>query len=229
MSSNLFPKNVFKGTNSDGSKFTAREYDFETFANIEVGSFFLMLLGGICFSAFVSPILFLITVFTFNGRVTVLQILNVLVSSYFLLDCYNGWVFLTLMSIMFSDSTLSVLVNINVAIIFVNLVLIFFGRFIYNLISYGGDEDENEGKLWIFFMGIVLVLFIFGYSRGSSITKHHPDWVNKNLQIGDYKKVEVSPDAYKTDEQIEQEAKKDYEDQLRSEGRDPKDMEYWAK
>lgn len=229
MSSNLFPKNVFKGTNSDGSKFTAREYDFETFANIEVGSFFLMLLGGICFSAFVSPILFLITVFTFNGRVTVLQILNVLVSSYFLLDCYNGWVFLTLMSIMFSDSTLSVLVNINVAIIFVNLVLIFFGRAIYNWISYGGEEDENEGKLWIFFMGIVVVLFIFGYSRGSSITKHHPDWVNKNLQIGDYKKVEVSPDAYKTDEQIEQEAKKDYEDQLRSEGRDPKDMEYWAK
>jgi hypothetical protein len=107
-------------------------------------------------------------------------------------------------------------------------VLIFFGGFIYNWISYGGDEDENEGKLWIFFMAIVVILFMVGYSRGSSITKHHPNWVNKNLEIGDYKKVEISPDAYKTDEQIKQEAKQHYEDQLRSEGRDPKDMEYWA-
>ncbi len=228
MLTNFLPKNVFKGTNSDGSRFTAREYDFETFANLEVGSFILMLFGGICLSAIVSPILFLVTVFTFNGRVTILQILNVLISAYFLIDCYNGWVFLNIISIFFSDSALSILVNINVAIIFVNLVFIFFGRFIYNWISYGTDEDENEGKLWIFFMGIVVVLFMFGYSRGSKITKHHPSWVNKNLEIGDYKKVEISPDAYKTDEQIEQEAKQHYEDQLRSEGRDPKDMEYWA-
>ena len=228
MLNNFLPKNVFKGTNSDGSRFTAREYDFETFANLEVGSFIVMLLGGVCLSAFVSPIMFLVTVFTFNGRVTVLQILNVLVSGYFLLDCYNGWIFLNLISIAFSDSTLTILVNINVAIIFVNLAFIFFGRYIYNLISYGSDEDENEGKTWLFFMVIVVALFMFGYSRGKNITKHNTDWVNKNLEIGDYKKVEISPDAYKTDEQIEQEAKKDYEDQLRSEGRDPKDMEYWA-
>lgn len=223
MSSNFLPKNVFKWKNADGSTTTAREYDFETFATLEAGHFFVMLLGSAVFGVFLSPILLLISLFTFNGGFNVRFLLTGLISAYVLLDTHNGWLMLRMLDFVFEESSLNTLIAVNSGVLAVSIILFFFGGLIHTMVT---EMSENVTGRWLWFFGICLLLFMFGFYRGKA-NDNDTGWVSKKLEVENSEKQKIQDDYEKyqhmTDQQIEEEAQKDYEDQLRSEGKDPAD------
>ena len=218
MESNFLPKNVFKGTNADGSKFTAREYDFETIAHLEVGSFILMLFGGAILGVFLAPLFFILSVLSFDGYSKIKFWVIMLISGYVLFDFSHGWLMLRLLDFMFDESSLNVLFAINTGVFVSSIVLILVGGLLYRWII---DTSNSVGSRWLFYIISVCIMFLIGYNIGKT---DKVGWVRQELGLDenpgqdDYEKY-----SNMTDKQIEDEAQKDYEDQLRSEGKDPAD------
>ncbi len=224
MSTNFLPKNVFKWKNADGSTTTAREYDFETFATLEAGSLFMMLLGGAIFGVFLAPILLVISLFTFSGGFNVRYLVTGLISAYVLFDAYNGWLMLRMLDFVFEESSLNTLIAVNTGVLVVSILLFVFGGFFHMLVS---GLSENVTNRWLLFLGCCLLMFMVGFSMGKSSVVSNTGWVSKHLEVESSEEQKVQDDYEKyqhmTDQQIEDEAQQDYEDQLRSEGKDPAD------
>ena len=187
---NIFPKSVFKGTNADGSKFTANEYDFSTYANIASANFFVYLLFGALFSGFVAPIVLLLSVLSFNGRFNMLYVLGIIFSGYFLYDCYHGWLILLLLSFICNGDTgveyywfIDLLVALNVGVLVTITALMVFGRPLFDWIN---EKIEDYHSKLAYLFGFVLLIFIFGCVKGNTIVNKDKDWVNKVLKLGDY-------------------------------------------
>lgn len=211
MESNFLPKNVFKGTNADGSKFTVREYDFETIAHLEVGSLALMLFGGAILGVFLAPLLFVLSVLSFDGYSKIKFWITAIISAYVLFDFSNGWLMLRLLDFFFSESALNTLFAVNTGVLIGCVGLILIGRVL----------RESLGN---FYLVAVLFIFFIGFSFGKTTVSTDTGWVRQELGL-DEKPGQDDYEKYSnmTDKQIEDEAQKDYEDQLRSEGKDPAD------
>ena len=211
MGSNFLPKNVFKGTNADGSKFTAREYDFETIAHLEVGSFILMLFGGAVLGVFLAPLLFVLSVLSFDGFSKIKFWVTAIISAYVLFDFSHGWLMLMLLDFVFSEPTLNTLFAVNTGVLVASVGFILIGRVL----------RESLGN---FYIVAVLVIFFIGFRIGKTTVSTDTGWVRQELKL-DEKPGDNDYEKYRnmTDQQIEDEAQKDYEDQLRSEGKDPAD------
>ena len=218
MSTNFLPKNVFKGTNADGSRFTAREYDFETFATLEVGSGLLLLFSGVLIGVFLAPLLFILSVLSFDGYSKIKFWIVMLISGYVLFDFSHGWLMLRILDFMFDESTLNTLFAVNTGIFISCIVFILLGGLLYRWIV---DTNNSVSSRWIFYIVIVCVMFFIGYNIGKT---DKTGWVRQELELpkspgqDDYEKY-----SNMTDKQIEDEAQKDFDDQLRSEGKDPAD------
>ena len=187
---NIFPKSVFRGTNSDGVKFSANEYDYSTYANICSANFFVYLLFGALFSGFVAPIVLLVSILSFNGRFNLIYVLGIIFSGYFLYDCYHGWVILLLLSFICNGSTgtehywfIDLLVSINIAVLITITALIVFGRPLFYWIN---EKIENYHSKLAYLFGFVLLIFVFGCIKGNTIVNKDKDWVTKALKLGDY-------------------------------------------
>lgn len=188
MSNNFLPKNVFKGTNSDGSRFTAREYDYETYATLEIGNFFVVLIMGSLFSAFISPFLFIFLLLSFNGRFSLMPLACILFSGYFIYDANHGWIFMNILSIIFDNDQMSFIYNMHYAILVASGILLVFGTVIHKFICQMTTEVSMR---WIIFLSAIALALMLGYNKGKQYTSKQPDWVDKNLGIGIYK-----PDPY---------------------------------
>lgn len=211
MGTNFLPKNVFKGTNADGSKFTAREYDFETIAHLEVGSFILMLFGGAVLGVFLAPLLFVLSVLSFDGYSKIKFWVTAIISAYVLFDLSHGWLMLRLLDFVFSEPSLNTLFAVNTGVLIASVGFILIGRVL----------RESLGN---FYIVAVLVIFFIGFRIGKTTVSTDTGWVRQELKL-DEKPGDNDYEKYRnmTDQQIEDEAQKDYEDQLRSEGKDPAD------
>ena len=218
MESNFLPKNVFKGTNADGSRFTAREYDFETFANLEVGSAILLLFGGVFIGVFLAPIFFILSVLSFDGYSKIKFWIVMLISGYVLFDFSHGWLMLRILDFMFDESSLNVLLAINTGVFVSCIVFILLGSLLYRWII---DTNNSVSSRWLFYIVAVCVVFLIGYNLGKT---DKIGWVRQELALptspgqDDYEKY-----SNMTEQQIEAEAQQRYENQLRKEGKDPAD------
>lgn len=188
MLNNLLPKNVFKGTNSDGSRFTAREYDYETYATLELGNLIILILFGGLLSAILSPFVFIILLLGFNGRFSLMPLACIFFSGYFIYDANHGWLFMNVLSIIFDNDQMSFIYNMHYAILVASGVLLVFGTVIHKLIC---QMTTDVSMRWIIFLSAIGLALMLGYSKGKSYTSKQPDWVDKNLGIGIYK-----PDPY---------------------------------
>jgi len=222
MSVNLFPKSIFQWKNADGSTTTAREYDFETFASLELAHYFIMLVGSAVIGVFLAPLLFLFSLLSFSGGFNIRFLFTGLMSGYVMFDANNGWLMLRLLDIVFEESTLGFLIALNTGVFYTSLLLLFFGGFIHSIIT---GMTEILAMRWVVFLIVSFVIFRMGYHVGKSNIGHKEGWVSERL--GNNVKEPTTQDLYRnmTDEQIRDEAQQDYEDQLRKEGRDPKEME----
>jgi len=211
MESNFLPKNVFKGTNSDGSRFTAREYDFETFAHLEFGSLVLTLFGGAILGVFLAPLLFVLAVLSFDGYSKIKFWITGIISAYVLFDFSHGWLMLRLLDFFFSESSLNTLFAVNTGVLIGCIGVILIGRVL----------RESLGNAYII---AILVIFFIGFGIGKTNLSTDTGWVRQELKL-DEKPGQDNYEKYQhmTDQQIEDEAQQRYEDQLRSEGKDPAD------
>lgn len=189
MSTNFLPKNVFKGTNADGSKFTMQEFDLETMANIDIANFFMVLFFGAIFSAFLSPIILVFAIIGFNGSFTFKPVITLLFSMLFIYDCNNGWMISTIVSFMADSSNnyqlIDTLYNIHYGIIFVSLYLILFSRVTARFIMRNSDDGIVR------FLMIAMIsfgIFLVGLSVGDNITSKDNEWFVKAHQWGKYTK-----------------------------------------
>ncbi len=211
----LTPKNIFKGKNSDGSTFRVEEWDYFTLANLEMIGWICTLIAIALVGAFISPILMILCLFNFTGRAKLLHLIGIIISAYFLYDCYSGWLGLAILRIFLEDTTLNIIVAINCAALLCHTVILFFGIIIYN-------EAAKLKNAFLLPILVVLVIGFIGLSYGFSITKKHKNWATKNSRSDEEPKVET-----RSFEQIEKDSQREYEEQLIKEGRNPEDMKRW--
>lgn len=155
------PRNVYKSTTSASGNVTTKEYSFEDYATLEVGSFFAMLIGGAFFGVLIAPIFFLISVFHFNGK-NWLQFLGIgLISSYVILDVMNHWIMWFFLDFGFNNSELKLLIALNGGLVFASFFLCIFGSLIHKLLISILTKVESR---WLIFITIVLLLLWIGYN-----------------------------------------------------------------
>jgi apolipoprotein N-acyltransferase len=220
MVSNFFPKNIFRGKNADGSKFTVKEYDFETIAHLDFARGFLMLFSGAIIGVFLAPLLFVLSVLSFDGFSKIKFWVVMLISGYVLFDFTHGWLMLRLLDFFFEEPSLNVLFAINTGVFVSCIVMILVGSLLYRWII---DINNTVGSRWLFYVIVVCVMFFIGYNIGKSNIKNDVGWVREILGFNEKTPSEIEHERVgnMTDQQIEDEAQKRYEDQLRKEGKDP--------
>lgn len=167
---NITPRNILKGTNSNGTSFRAEEWDFNTLAQIELTGLIGIILISIVLSSFISAIFLIFCAVKFNSTGNLLNVIGILVSTYFLVDCSHGWVTLWALWCCFDESTINTLIGLNVACILAHVVLLFFGGII--------NQTINGSKpILIVILGIVMAI---GFAIGIS-THSDKGWVIKNI------------------------------------------------
>ena len=172
MSFNIFPKNVIKGETSDGKSFIANEYDFDTFATLQLMNLGLYLVVGSLFCIIASPIILIMIMIGFTGRFNFVYLSIPILSGYFILDCAKGWLMSLLLNFFIEADTLVLFVGIHIGCIAVIVVLTFFGKFIFNTINSITDEVMNRYVIFFFIMGL-----IFCFSMAMSFDYINVEWL----------------------------------------------------
>ena len=166
MSFDFLPKNVFKGRTSDGKKFEAFEYSYETYAWMQLGTFFSYLFVGGFLCAIASPIILVMLMLTFTGRFNILYLLIPIFSGYFIYDCANGWIFSALLNIFIEEGGLIFLTCLNISCISVITVMTIFGKSIYNYIINKYNDPTERYVIFFIMMGIVFAFsWLIAYKK----------------------------------------------------------------
>ncbi len=195
---NYTPKNILKGKTSKGDTFTIREWDFGTLATLETFGFLWMLIICLIFSSVAGPILTLICLFAFTGSFRLTYVLSLLISSYFLYDCYHGWISLGTLNLFFEEKTIDKLVCLNGASIIVTLILLIFGNVIgnaikkpvtelddatYDALPTGRKNNLNKKVENRKFNFIIVMFFVYFFSLFfvEAIIDSDKGWVKRNI------------------------------------------------
>lgn len=173
---NFLPKNVLVGRRKDGSRFTVEEYDYETYSNIQLvnGIAYLLAFGLIAMIA--SPILLLIFLLQYSGRFHFGFIICVILSGYFVYDCYKGWLLSAFLNIFMEGPVFSFFVKLNLACIGISIYYMILGKITFLMII---ESTQNVVNRYLLLFGFTFLIgyIIFGFSE-RYITD---DWVNQNI------------------------------------------------
>ncbi len=172
MSFNIFPKNVIKGETSDGKSFTANEYDFDTFANLQLINLGIFLIIGSLFCIIASPIFLIMIMVGFTGKFNFVYLSIPILSGYFILDCAKGWLMSLILNFFIEADTLVLFVGIHIGCIAVIVVLTLFGKFIFNTINRITDDVMNRYIIFFLLMG-----FVFCLSMAYSFETINVEWL----------------------------------------------------
>jgi hypothetical protein len=172
----FLPKNVHVGRRIDGSKNIVEEYDFDTYSNIQLvnGIAYLFAFGVIAMIA--SPILLLIFLLQYSGRFHFGFIICVILSGYFVYDCYKGWLLSAFLNIFMEGPVFSFFVKLNLASIGISLYFLILGKITFHTIN---ELTQNVVNRYLLFFGFTFLLgyIVFSFSE-RYITD---DWVNQNI------------------------------------------------
>ena len=158
------PKSVFKGVNADGSKFSATEWNFNSIGNLG-GETFTGLLVAAFIAIIASPLTLLLAILTYDGRVGALNLVGIIIGSYFLYDANHSWVVTSGSNIFLSGSAISFLVAANIASVACHLILLV-------LTIVFGDRLNVFPIMWILLFGMIGLFMLF-FSFGTTITEKH--------------------------------------------------------
>jgi hypothetical protein len=172
MSFNIFPKNVIKGETSDGKSFTANEYDFDTFANLQLINLGIFLIVGSLFCIIASPIILIMIMVGFTGKFNFVYLSIPILSGYFILDCAKGWLMSLLLNFFIEADTLVLFVGIHIGCIAVVVVLTLFGNTILKTINRLADDVMNRYIIFFLLMG-----FVFCMSMAFSFEHINVEWL----------------------------------------------------
>lgn len=116
------PEKIFKGTNSDGTKFTVEQWNYNTFANIQFTWYLLIFVAGLLLCSLASLILAVITIFYFKKRPILLNVAGILVGIYFWIDYYQTWLVKLALNVFVDDKNIKVLFIFNIMAIITNII-----------------------------------------------------------------------------------------------------------
>ena len=180
----IFPKSVFTGKSSDGSKFSMLEYDYGSYTNLTIfnsfyGVFIFAILGSM-----VSPLVYLLGLLTYRATFNFLFLISFIVSGYAAYDIWNDWILFKCLAIFFPDSFLLFLFKVNFAVSISSLVLMVTPTII---------KAFNSFYVYIF---VVIFSFYIGYQLANSYNTDKPNWIKTN-KAPDLKPIDtLSGDAF---------------------------------
>jgi hypothetical protein len=117
----LIPRSIFKGKNSDGTTFTANEWVPDSIGNLPTGGSFTTFGLIILFMVLISPITLFIGFLTSNKFV---NLVGAIVGSYFLIDCYNHWLVFTMTMVLLTNEVMVFFIMLNIASVITNVSLL---------------------------------------------------------------------------------------------------------
>jgi hypothetical protein len=173
---NLSPKSVFTGKDSNGQKITMFEWDFGTWAGFELLASLPYLFIGLLLSAISSPLLLILCIANYNGRAKVLYVVGLIMSGYFLYDCNHGWLVLTGINLILSESTITFLLGLNVASIILFGIFLLIGVRLHNFIEDLTSSIEARWLIFICLVGVVGVTSVIG-----TYSTKKKGWVMTNI------------------------------------------------
>jgi hypothetical protein len=183
MSFNILPKNVIEGSDSNGNEFRAFEYDYSTFATLQVINFMTYLMFGFLFYAISGPIIFVMLVLQFNGRFNPVALTIPILSGLFIYDCSQGWLPSTLLALFVDNEGLVFLTAVNVASIVCISIMVIFGRLIVYLINDFTDNVNTRYAIFFIFIGV-----IFFISMTRSYHNYDVNWLGLTKKINEMHK-----------------------------------------
>jgi hypothetical protein len=192
------PKNIHKGTTSSGESFTIREWKFEEIATLETLKYLWFLVLILTVFSVAAPILTLLAIYSFSGRLQILQILAVLSGVYFIIDCHMGWIALGALKLFFEERTITTLLMANGASVLVSGTLMLFSPLFFHMIkkplrqyndaSYEALPRLAKNKLRreietrrINFLYLLIVAFILGLFVTDAIIDPQKGWTKHGL------------------------------------------------
>lgn len=198
MDNNFMPKNIFKGTNSDGTTFRVEEWDFITLSNMELPRIIVMAIFFLVFSAFASPILTLLFIFGSVFRAKIFYFISGLVAAFMIYDFTYGIFILEALSMFFDNAGITYILFANILSLVIAVIMFFFGGMIqdwmYKPISSIKDEDviylseETKKELLnkvernhLYYYTGLLFLFMITILTCAYSNKVNKTWVNDNL------------------------------------------------
>ena len=176
---NFRPEKVFLGKNPDGSNLRIEEWNYDTRAGYELAGSFINLFSVVFFIQIISPFILILTILNFNGQKTILNLIGLVLGSYFLYDAYSGWLVTNFLRILLSENIMNILIYLNAISVVLHAVLLIFGGVIYNVINSTCDTLENCKQT--FMLIVVFIGFFSGYVT-NGILNDNPGWLDKNIQ-----------------------------------------------
>lgn len=176
---NFSPKSVFTGKGSNGENITFFEWDFATWAGFAFVSNIFYLLVALLLSAVASPILLVFAIVYFDGRNKLLYLIGIIVSSYFLYDCSHGWLVLSGINVLFSESTINFLVGTNVAALILFSVFFVIGGTLNNFIEDLTPTIQGRWMVFIIFLSLIILPSVIVTMSNKSDNK---GWIMTNLK-----------------------------------------------
>jgi len=161
MGFNILPKNAITGKTSSGEKFTAFEYDFGTYAVLQIGSLLATVLIGGLFSAVSGFIILIMMIALFNGRFNPISLAIPILSGFWLYDCHHGWIFSAFLNIFVGSDGLIFLSCMNAACIVVITFMILLGPSIVRVITWASDDVTTR---YVIFGILMLTIFLIAYN-----------------------------------------------------------------
>jgi hypothetical protein len=195
---NISPRNIYKAKNSDGSTSRIEEWDFATLSNLELVGQAAIFVFCLLLISIASPLLTLLAFIGFSGRFNFLYILSLIFGGYFLYDCYQGWLALAGLNLFFEESTISIIVRLNIASVCISFLLMVFGSAILNLIvnpikKYSEDDFMGKKSLQLrsdlnsfernkqLFNVFIIATFIITFFFSGIVLKGNSGWVDRNM------------------------------------------------
>lgn len=194
---NFRPEKVFLGKHADGSNLRIEEWDYDSRAGYELAGSFMSIFAGVLFVQIISPFLLVLTILGFNGRANILNIIGLVLGSYFLYDAYHGWLVTNFLHILLSERMLNILVCANAVSVVLHGVFILFSGLIYNTINKTYDTEDKCKQAFLFI--IILIGSIVVVFTNYELTTH-PGWVDKNIQAYLERNTEPEPEPEPVEE-----------------------------
>lgn len=160
----FLPKEIIRGTNSDGSRFSAETWDFGDWQDFRLGYliFILILIAFIC--PFASALMLLASVSEFEDRPKMNNIVGILVGVYFLCDAYNQWWVFHISRAIVGDTMFKYFIILTIASIITHCYLLFEMDNIYNKLSLTiKDSTERKGGFLAYIVGLLIIGHVFGF------------------------------------------------------------------
>lgn len=173
------PRSVFTGTGLNGKSFTIYEWDFKTYAQMQMTINLVTLVVFLTICPFVAPLMLIKAIYKYSGVSKLMYIVGMLISGYVWYDFTHGWLMLSAVNIMLDESTITFLLGLNKAVFVIFGIFLFLGQNLYAFVERSIGEQVGR---WALFLAIIGVIGVFVVTSTTASSKYSTGWIMKTLQ-----------------------------------------------